>query len=166
MSEKNNDAVGGGFFLAFSVLMLIQSVRIRTNSISEYGGRFMPTAISLIMMGLSALLVVVSLLKRRAVPSNAVQQDVVAVHGAAKRRPSHRSFLGLVAVTFAYLLLWEPLGFILATIPTMFGVMFILSGYARRSVPLFAGISVAFSAGTYLVFRMVFNLFLPPGILG
>ncbi|MCG1013104.1 tripartite tricarboxylate transporter TctB family protein [Tepidanaerobacter sp. GT38] len=76
------------------------------------------------------------------------------------------TLLKTVAVTIMYILLYEPIGFIIMTFIYLLLQMSILTPtYARKNYVLYTVIAACTSLGVYCLFYYAFNIFLPKGIL-
>ncbi|MFQ3621011.1 MAG: tripartite tricarboxylate transporter TctB family protein, partial [Spirochaetales bacterium] len=64
-----------------------------------------------------------------------------------------------------YLILLEPIGFLITTTLYLFFQFWVLSK-GKPKLPLYGIIAILTSLGVYYLFVRVFILFLPPGILG
>ena len=162
VTKRERDIASGVFFLCFSALMFFVSNRIQINVISKYGGKIMPQAISVIMFILSALLVGGSLLQQED-PNGAKNEGD---RPEDKQKDSIMSIAIVIGISVMYVALIKTVGFILMTSVVMLVMMFVLSGYRRKSIPLYAAIAVGFTLIVYFVFLRFFSLILPAGILG
>lgn len=112
---------------------------------------FFPWIVTAMLLTLTSILLVQSLLPGQAA---AVTWSL----SAAARSKVARA-LGLFAVYVAVL---PPLGFLLASIP-FFGGMMAVYG-ERRPLWLVLG-SIGVAVGLFYLFRLVFNIYLPAGVL-
>ena len=72
------------------------------------------------------------------------------------------SLVGGVAATLGFILLFEPLGFLLATSLYLLGMTFTFHpGHAKAN----AAVSILFALGSYALFQHVLGASLPPGLL-
>ena len=72
------------------------------------------------------------------------------------------SIIVTIIAVAGYALLLQPLGFL----PTSFLFLFVMTWYLSRRNPLFCLlVSAGIVAGVYLVFRLIFSVLMPPGIV-
>jgi putative tricarboxylic transport membrane protein len=65
-----------------------------------------------------------------------------------------------------YIALLPIIGFLITTVVYLFAQMYLLADKKERKIPLFLVTSVVTSVFVYFVFKSVFFLMLPAGILG
>lgn len=153
MNAKVRDISCGVMFLLIGVFMY-WGIRNVPNIIeNEVGSAFVPRLVSVVLMCLAGLLIVLSISKNER-PEDA--QHTGDVKGG---------ILTIVALG-AYVLLFNRLGFIVATFLYLFLQITILSDNRNRNLGLFAVISAVVSITVYSLFVKAFGLVLPPGVLG
>lgn len=137
-------------FLILSCLVMIESVRLKLNTIHNPGPGFMP-----FFLGLSlAILSILSLLF-----GNLRKKEPVFWKGWQKGQSTLYIFAGLIA----YLLLFKVLGFYVDTFLLMVYLIKI-SGEKGYKKPLF--VSLLTMAVTYLLFCKLLFIPFPQGLLG
>lgn len=119
---------------------------------NEVGSAFVPRLTAIALMCLSGVLIALSLSKKASSETGASADN--------------RGGILTIAALAAYALLFDKLGFILATFLYLFAQMTILSDYRNRRLRLFGIISAAAAVAIYLLFVKALNLILPSGILG
>jgi len=72
----------------------------------------------------------------------------------------------MFAVMVGYVVILEPVGFLISTAVLLFAQIMLLSPKHKVNIPLFLVVSAGFSAATYYAFRYGLQLILPVGILG
>lgn len=118
------------------------------------GPSFFPLVVTVLLLALSVALLIQGI---------AADRDVSAPGGdAATRLADRRLTFVLLATIFAYVVLLPVLGFILATIP-FFAALTVLYGERRPILVLISALIM--TAILYGVFRHVFGIFLPRGLL-
>jgi len=145
---KTADAVAGGVFLAVGVGAVAGAVQLQIGTPSEPQPGFFPFLAGLILVLLSGLLVVQGLLGRSSggEPFTHLGQPILAM-------------LGLVG----FVLLLEPLGYVLATVALTAVLLFVLKVRAGLSYGLTL---LLLPVGSYLLFDRLLDVPLPEGILG
>jgi putative tricarboxylic transport membrane protein len=137
-------------FLVLSCLVMVESVRLKLDSIHNPGPGFMPFFLGLAL----AILSILSLFFTKE------QDDVAALWKDWKRR---KSTFYIVAGLVIYLLLLKTLGFYIDTLLLMF-FLFKLSGEKGYRRPVL--ISLLTLGITYLLFYKLLFIPFPRGLLG
>jgi putative tricarboxylic transport membrane protein len=137
--------------LVFSLFMLWQAYAISGFSSVSSAGAF-PMAMAAIMATTSVISIVANL-KRRADPDafKRFRKDILP--------PAVIVFAALILV---YSLLLEPLGFILASFAFLLTASSFLQGGNLKRALLLSTLSIV---GVYIVFRLIFQVVLPEGII-
>ncbi|HZS32860.1 MAG TPA: tripartite tricarboxylate transporter TctB family protein [Methylomirabilota bacterium] len=147
MSRRGERALGAGF-----VLVGIAAAALATGfgQGTETGGptaRFFPVLLGLLTTGLGAAIA------------------LRAPSGAAAVTPPEGLLraLGTLVVLFAYLAVFERLGFLLATAPSL---ALLLVVFGERRWPVVASVAVVATAAAYAVFAVWLGVPLPAGLAG
>ena len=114
-----------------------------------------PFAIAFLLMGLSALLIVNILRGDRAIPEGLEAGDAI-------EKSDYKTFSLVLASLFAYLLLIERAGFIIAASITFFGITVAFGNKKHLRAAVFGTL---FSTVIYYSFTHFLNVQLPAGIL-
>jgi len=140
-------------WLAFSLLICIESFRLPLGSVREPGPGFLPLLVGVILAGLSAI----CFLQGRRVPSAGPK----GVWYPAER---WKNLIWVLFSLFAYALLLDILGFLITTF--LFLVCLFRFGMeTQRWTRSLAGSAIA-SVSCYAVFELWLRTQLPKGILG
>jgi putative tricarboxylic transport membrane protein len=146
MPNKTFDTIAGCVFLIVGVFFIAASMGI---SKSSYGSNVGP---NIFPLGLGAILVFLSLIViYKAKGSQASPQE--------KARRDYKRFALILAATFAYILLFEPLGYVISTflyLTVVFQVM------ERKKLLHAILIAAFFSLAVYVVYVVVLQGALPP----
>ena len=132
--------------------MFFQSRKISPIIANEVGSGFVPEVVAVVFMSLSAILIVLTLLKK-------------GESAATKSNDDVKGGMLTIFALVAYVFLFERLGFLLATALYLFAQITILSNEKNRSLPLFGIVSVVTPTIIYFLFVKGFGLILPAGIL-
>ena len=114
-----------------------------------------PFAIAFLLMGLSALLIVNILRGDRAIPEGLEAGDAI-------EKSDYKTFSLVLASLFAYLLLIERAGFIIAASITFFGITVAFGNKKHLRAAVFGTL---FITVIYYSFTQFLNVQLPAGIL-
>jgi putative tricarboxylic transport membrane protein len=146
MQSKTFDTIAGCVFLIIGVFFIVASTGI---SASSYGSKVGP---SIFPMGLGAILALLSVIvitqARKAAP---------AAVGKAKR--NYKRFVLVLSSTFLYTLLFEPLGYVIAT---FLYLVFVFQVMERKRPLVAVLIAACFSVAVYVVYVIVLQGTLPP----
>jgi putative tricarboxylic transport membrane protein len=156
--------------LAAGYLTQIGSIHVRAGAdAAGVGPRTYPTLVGVALLATGVALVVTSVAAaRRATVEPAVTQGDQPVEASPWQ---HRRFLqgvALAGLTVAYLLVLDPLGFLIATVPYVAGAMVIVDAgehYRGRRllIPVVAGVLI--SIALHALFDGALGVPLPSGLL-
>jgi len=124
---------------------------------NQYGfvdARFVPFA-------LSAIMILLGILQLRAARTAADSED------AAGEITDYRTVFKTLALIIAYIILLEPVGFVLTTVVYLVLQFTVLTpAKLKPNYPQYLLIAVLTSAIIYLLFRYAFDMVLPVGVFG
>ena len=135
----------GLFLFALSLFILWEALRVGLGNFSAPGSGFLPFGAGAILAGLSLILV------RRGWGA----RDTLKSH-------SRRVILALASL-FAYSLVLEPLGFVVATF-FLAGILFHLG--KPRPWWMLLGMTALVTFFSYLIFGVLLHVYFPKGFLG
>ncbi|MFS0750423.1 tripartite tricarboxylate transporter TctB family protein [Oceanobacillus sp. 1P07AA] len=159
--NKLVDLFSALFLIVLSVVLYTSTFSFKQISASKIGSDFLPQVVAIALFVLSGILFVSALNKW-----NKERKNRAEVIGEQKVKLDYTLVLislGLIAV---YLFLIPTLGFLLSTIVYLFIQIYLISTPEKRSPIKFAVVSIVVSVSVYWVFKDVFFLMLPAGILG
>ena len=149
--------------LAAGYLEQVSKIRVGSNNAADVGPRAYPTLLGVVLLITGIALVLTSLLAKRAT-SNATTDT-----RAPSRQLSGRyvQAAALAGVTIAYLVVLEPLGFVIATAPYIAAAMIVVDGRqhyrgVRLLIPVVTG--VLMSLVLHALFDAGLEVPLPPGL--
>lgn len=149
---RPGETLFGWLMLAFSLFILVQAYRISGFSSISSPGMF-PMMAGAVMVAASAMI----LWRNRRLPKPDAKGLKDELRQAA-RYTLNRVFLVYVAIIIAYMLLFEPLGFLASSAAFLFAsVVFLKGGGLIRA----ALISAGSLAVIYVVFHTIFRVVLP-----
>ncbi|MEW6548085.1 MAG: tripartite tricarboxylate transporter TctB family protein [Spirochaetota bacterium] len=153
MTNRQRDIIAAAIFLAFSVFMFLNSMGIKSIIPNEVGSGYVPRFVSVVIFILAAALLLLTLLRKKIGPTEKADEDI-------------KGGIFTVLALAAYVALFETLGFLLATALYLFAQITILSNEKNRRFLLFGIISVVVPAVIYVLFKALFHMPFPTGILG
>lgn len=172
MALKHEDIFSGLFLLIVSVLIFVTSFSFEALTTTLVGPAFMPQIIA-VFMAIFSIIITVSGFKKSRMKNIQVasEQEVSGEEPSGENliiteKKSYKPVLITLALMIAYLLLMPFVGFLIMTAAYMFVQMLVLSHITNRKIWLFLIISIITSATIYYLFRNLFYVMLPTGIIG
>ncbi|WP_404457980.1 tripartite tricarboxylate transporter TctB family protein [Oceanobacillus kapialis] len=162
--NKLVDLFSALFLIVVSIVLYISTFSFRQITASKIGSNFLPQMVAIALFILSAVLFVSALIGWR--KEKKIKTELGAKQEDNEEKRDYKLVLislGLIAV---YLILIPTLGFLLSTAGYLFIQMYLISDLEKRSPIKFAAVSIVVSVSVYWVFKNVFFLMLPAGILG
>jgi putative tricarboxylic transport membrane protein len=153
MTNRQRDTIAATIFLAFGIFMFANSMGIMPIIPNEVGSGYVPRFVSAVIFIMAAALLVLTLLGKKMGATEKTDEDI-------------KGGIFTVLALAAYVTLFEPLGFLLATALYLFAQITILSNEKNRRFVLFGIISVVVPAVIYILFKALFHMPFPTGILG
>ncbi len=160
-SRKRDLYLGIGFLL-FSIGVWIASFSIKHLVVARIGSAFVPQLAATLLALLSITLILQAIFQAPASTSRQGKLTEQDAEAASKRKKRVR--LTFLLILF-YLVLLEPVGFLITTTLYLFFQFWVLSR-RQPNLPLYGIIAISTSIIIYYLFVKVFVLFLPAGILG
>lgn len=155
---KNGEVLAGSVLFLIGMFMLLNAIIFGRAINTGIGADFFPKIVSCALMAVSAGLIRSGIRTEKAFAADNEKEPA--------NKGNYPVFAAALGVFLVYVFLMPVLGFIIATIPFIFCLILLLAPTKKRKIPLFLGISVAVSLGTYLLFVKLFFVMLPAGLLG
>jgi len=149
---KIADFIGGGAGIAFGAYVLYEGAKMPADHIMKIGPSFFPNALAIGLIIFSAILIVYALLGRTKGQSEAI---------SFRDKGIQRALVSLVAIV-AYTALLNPLGYPIATVLLVGGIMALLG---TRDVKQIAVVALATTFVVWVIFAKLLMLSMPMGIL-
>lgn len=149
-----HDRVGGLIWTVLGILICIGSVKLRLGNFHKPGPGFMPF-LSGVLLGLFGLILMFSTLLKRLEEEEEIKDRKIWVKG------NWKNFLFSLSALFGYVLLLEPIGFILTTFLFLFFLIKIIEPKGWLMPLIISGATVTSS---YLIFTLWLKLQFPKGI--
>lgn len=168
MVEKYNDIFSGFFLFLISVGMFAATFSFKALTVSKVGPDFMPKIIAGLIALVSIAIIVSAfknLKKKKALEIQMGEEETSATIDASEEKVYLPVILSL-ALMVGYLILMPYVGFLIMTAVYLFFQMYVLSDKSNKRLVLFLVVSIVSSAVTYYIFRSIFYVMLPSGILG
>jgi hypothetical protein len=166
------DAIAGFVFLILGVAILVAVPTIEgTRSTDPLGPRFLPKLLSLVLIGLSALLIISALFKARASTGSdapvetaiALDDEIQADAGARETRSgSSRNVYLLITAMTLYVTFLPTIGYLLGSF-LFFSSILAIAGQRRPVVLVCQALGTTIAL--FLLFDGLLNVNLPEGVL-
>lgn len=152
MTDKKKNILTSILFLAFGAFVFFESLGIKHVMKNDVGSAFFPKVISVVMITV-ALVRLVMALREKEEAAKATDSDM-------------KGGWETILLMCAYVLAFQPVGFIISTIVFLFCEMLVLTPKEKRSMPLLAVLALVVPVGIYTLFVYVINTPLPKGLFG
>ena len=159
--KKCKDLILGIVMLLFSGFYLYNAQEIKTRpklTPSYASARIMPILLGILLAILSVICIIQGIRQMKA-PAKTEET------GKKLERGDLMAVVFTFAVIIGYIIIMPYLGFILSTIIYLFLQMLILSPKEKRNIPVFALVTVVFTAIVFVAFRIGLQQLLPRGII-
>lgn len=168
MLKKYSDVYASIVLLVLAAVMYMGTLNMKRLTDSVVGSEFAPRLVAGGIFILSVILLINGFRKAR---DFKVEEDnsLDELEGEAEEAKEPINYMKVfwAALFFAiYIALMKPIGFLIMTAVYLFATMLLLSDSSQRKIPLFLIVSVIVSVVVYYIFKNLFYLFLPSGILG
>jgi putative tricarboxylic transport membrane protein len=164
MIRLSKDVYASAFLILASIVMYIASNSIKKLTVSKIGADFAPKLVAIAILILSILYLINSIKQLKSPKAEAAVEENTEV--AEKKKVSPLSVLATVGLLFLYIALLPYIGFLITTAIYLFAQMYLLAEKKQRKIWLFLVVSIITSVFVYFIFKSVFYLQLPAGILG
>lgn len=157
--KKYGDYVVSGFFMSFSVAMLVLSTQIKKSKIMAIGPEFMPKVIATIMLILSIALLVSTISQHKV--------RVAEAEAMGSKKVDYKRVIYSLLLVLSFVLALKPVGFTLTSLLFLPLEMFVLAPDEERTKKdaiKYVIISTIFTFIVYFLFRYGFKILLPVGI--
>ena len=155
MTNKQRDLVTSVLFLAFGIFFFTQALGVKHKIESDVGSGYVPAFIGICMIIVCVAKLIITLTRHDPLDNKKVNDDSSTKGGVVT-----------IAIILIYMLLFEPVGFILSSILFLFALMNWFANNENRKPVLFAIISVALPIAVSALFCYVIKMPLPKGIIG
>jgi putative tricarboxylic transport membrane protein len=168
MIRVNKDIVASAFLILFSAVMYAASNNIMKLTVSKVGADFAPKLVAIGIFILSVFYLINSIKQLKG--SNGGETGGLEQEDDGdqkeKKKISLLSVFATVGLLILYVALLPIIGFLITTVVYLFAQMYLLADKQERKIPIFIVTSVVTSVVVYFIFKSIFFLMLPAGILG
>lgn len=163
--KKYRDIVAGVIFLVVAAILYTSSFSIITSIPGRLGAEFMPQVVAWTMAGLSMILIVSGLRPLLKKKSAGVDSSGEMNPDEQMREASERiQTILMLSVVAVYIILLNILGFVFSSMLFLFVMISIMSNQKKKRYWLYGILAILSSIVVYYFFRVVFHLYLPPGL--
>ena len=155
MTTKVRDSICAVIMLAFGAAMVVLARDIPHKIASDVGSAYVPTFIGICIIVVAGAKLILTLLNKKPAAKEKIKFTQDALGG-----------FGTIGLMVVYMLIFEPVGFIISSALYLFVQMILLSDKTNRNPILFAIIAVALPVAVDALFVYAIHMPLPVGILG
>lgn len=155
MTNKVRDVICSVIILAFGTMMIVLARDIPHKVAKDVGSAYVPTFIGICIVVVAIAKLILTLMNKKPAAMEKIKFDKDALGG-----------FGTIALMVVYMLIFEPVGFIVSSALYLFVQMVILSNKQNRNPILFAVIAIALPVAVDALFVYAIHMPLPVGILG
>jgi putative tricarboxylic transport membrane protein len=168
MIRVNKDIVASAFLILFSAVMYAASNNIMKLTVSKVGADFAPKLVAIGIFILSVFYLINSIKQLKGSSGGETGELEQEDDGdqKEKKKISPLSVFATVGLLVLYVALLPIIGFLITTVVYLFAQMYLLADKKERKIPIFIVTSVVTSVVVYFIFKSIFFLMLPAGILG
>ncbi|MGO4887562.1 tripartite tricarboxylate transporter TctB family protein [Anaerobacillus sp. MEB173] len=168
MIKKFQDVYASVFLIGVAVIMYMATYNIQALTVSNIGADFMPRLIAISLFILSTIMLIGAIKKLKTPDHSKVieEEESETEDEGANQKINIWSVVATIGLMIGYVYLLPTIGFLIMTTVYLFLQMIVLADKAYRRITLFIVISIISSAAIYFLFKSVFYLRLPAGILG
>lgn len=164
MKHMSRDVYISIIFLIISILVFSMSLNMQALTTSAVGADFLPKVMAILIFVLSIYFLITSIKN----PIENIVDDtdeMEEINGNDESKKFTRVLLtGLLMIIYVFFI--NIIGFILASILYLTVQMVLFSSVMKRNIIVYLLISIVTSVLIYFVFRNIFYVMLPSGILG
>jgi len=153
MTNRQRDIIAAIVFLSFGVFLFGNSLGINPIIPNEVGSGYVPKFLAIVIILISSALLVLTLKKKKAGPTEKTDEDI-------------KGGIFTVLALAAYVVLFQFLGFHISTALYLFVQITVLSNEKNRKLLVFGAVSIVVPLVIYGLFKSLFNMPFPTGILG
>ena len=155
MTNKQRNLTTSVLFLAFGFFMLTQALAVPHKIASDVGSGYVPAFVAVCLVIVSGAKLIITLTRHSKADDKKESKDSDSLGG-----------LGTVGIMLAYMICFEPVGFIVSSAAFLFALMNWFANEENRKPVLFAIISVLLPVCVDALFVYVIKMPLPKGIIG
>ncbi|QCR32323.1 tripartite tricarboxylate transporter TctB family protein [Lysinibacillus sp. SGAir0095] len=168
MVQSKVDFITGGVIAAVAAIMFIM-----TFSFEEFAGagvgvgvEFMPRVIAVLML-ITAVVIMINAYRNRDKQIKVIDGETgLEVEEEDPNSKNYKKLSISLGAMIIYAILTPFIGFLLSSILYLITQMFILSDNDKKKLIVIGTISIVMSVIVYFIFRNVFYVMLPQGIIG
>ena len=152
MSSKKKNLIVSLVFMAFGIFLFVEAMGIKHMMKNDVGSAFFPKVVAVAITGVSVIRLIMTLREP-----------------AGERKKSSSDLKGgwlTIVLIAAYVMAFQPVGFIISTIVYLFLQILVLVPKEKRSWPLTIIISVVAPLAIYGLFTYLISSPLPKGLWG
>ncbi len=156
--KKYGDIVVGVFFMLLSAVVMFMATQLPKSAVMDIGPDFMPMVIGAVTFLLAALLTFLN------VKNFKMHMEEAEAAADSIEECNYKRVLSSFVLTVVYVMILQPVGFIISTIIYLPLQMLILAPEDKRKPLPLVILTVIFTLVVFFLFRYGFKIVLPAGI--
>jgi len=165
MERNYINIFSGLFFLVFSIVIFIQVNNIEALTDDLIGSDFLPRIVS-ILIALTGISIFVNGVLNKKKYSEGNKTTANEQENDVKEKKDHLLVIYSMVLMLLYVMLVSTIGFLITTSSYMFVQMLLFSSINKKNILTYLIISIVATLIIYYVFRNVFYVMIPAGVLG
>lgn len=159
------DWISSIFLIVFSIVLFISTYSFKRLTVSEIGPAFLPRIVAILLFAMSVILLVQLILKQKSQSGESVQEEVDEEEQKTDRKGMYKVILSIMLMII-YLAVMPTIGFLISTFIYLIAQGWMIASPENRNLLRISIVSLIVSGLVYYIFRNLFHLMLPSGILG
>ena len=156
MTNKQRNLLTSVLFLVFGIFFLFQSLQVPKKIETDVGSGYVPAFICICLIIVAGAKLIITLTRKD--PYDNVKQEFT--------KGEIKGGVVSVLIMFFYMILFQPLGFVVSSILFLFALINWYADSRNRNIPLFAIISIIMPIAVDALFVFVIKMPLPKGLIG
>ncbi|MFC7684894.1 tripartite tricarboxylate transporter TctB family protein [Ureibacillus sp. GCM10028918] len=164
--NKLVDMISSLVLIAVSIILFIATFSFREMTVSNVGPDFLPRIVAIALFILSFSLLIKAYVQKK---KEGEIQKAVSIESIPQKENKKEIYLLVITTLLLivlYLIVMPSLGFLISTAVYLYIQIYLMAPAEKRSHIKIGIVSVLTSVIVYFIFRNVFYLMLPSGILG
>ncbi|MDN4493489.1 tripartite tricarboxylate transporter TctB family protein [Ureibacillus aquaedulcis] len=164
--NKSVDMISSIVLIAVSIILFIATFSFRAMTVSDIGPEFLPRIVAITLFILSISLFIKAYVQKKKEGEIQIAEEIESVPQKESKKEIYLLVITTLILIVLYLIVLPSLGFLIATTVYLYIQIYLMAPADKRNHIKIGLVSVLSSTIIYFVFRNVFYLMLPSGILG
>lgn len=169
LNKLRKDAISGMLAVLFGIAVYLDSLNVKSMKGILVTSAFFPQVAAVLLVILGTILIIDSTISNKSFRKKSElssEEKAATMKGnVIVLRKNAKLVLVSIVLLGMYIVLLEPIGFLIATSLYVFFQIFLLAPKTKRRKVVYAIIAAATSIILYVIFVLGLSIILPPGIL-